>query len=175
MRDRLRNHDPYPPSFIPRAVQPQAFPDAGRWSQMVTGDRWESCSYLAVMFTLSSRSSTSFPVLADGRQVSPASGDCPCLRTPTGHSAAHTGPAQSSLRIQHNILSHTPGTQRLQYLLEDRPPLDAITCISGPPWIPGKTALFSLCSFANSSLDRIRSAAWTSRSVLCVVVVVTCA
>ena len=33
--------------------------------------------------------------------------------------------------------------------------LDAITCINGPPWIPGKTALLSLCSKAISSLERI--------------------
>ena len=44
--------------------------------------------------------------------------------------------------------------------------LAAITCISGPPWVPGKTAL-SMC-FARSSLHRIKPPRGP-RSVLCVV------
>ena len=50
--------------------------------------------------------------------------------------------------------------------------LAAITCIKGPPWIPGKIALFNLCSVANSSEERIIPPRGP-RSVLCVVVVVT--
>ena len=50
----------------------------------------------------------------------------------------------------------------------------AITCIKGPPWIPGNNALLKLTSFATSSLESIIPPRGP-RSVLCVVVVTTCA
>src|SRR2546426_220793 len=48
----------------------------------------------------------------------------------------------------------------------------AITCSSGPPWIPGKTCLST--SFPNASWQRINPPRGP-RSVLCVVVVTICA
>ena len=50
----------------------------------------------------------------------------------------------------------------------------AITCIKGPPWIPGKIALLKLYFLFTSSLDKIIPPLGP-RSVLWVVVVVTCA
>ena len=50
--------------------------------------------------------------------------------------------------------------------------LPAMTCISGPPWVPGKTALFIF--FLSSSLHRIIAPRGPLR-VLCVVLVTTSA
>ncbi|MOA32025.1 hypothetical protein D3C78_1532130 [compost metagenome] len=52
--------------------------------------------------------------------------------------------------------------------------LAAITCISGPPWAPGKTAEFSFFSISSLALARIRPPRGPRR-VLWVVVVTTSA
>ena len=123
---------------------------------------------LAVIFASSSHASTSFPV----NPLFTRSTSIKWLSVPpdTISIPRDINPLQSACALATIFLPYSLKLGSNASLKQTA--FAAITCIKGPPWIPGKMALFNLCSVANSSLERIIPPRGP-RSVLCVVVVVT--